>query len=60
MLPRGCVLHQKWGINSNPICVSNHYPILDMSLYEVEFTSGEEANIIVDSMYAQYDVDTNE
>ena len=47
-----------------PICRPNQKPILDICLYEVEFTGGEitemAANIIAESTYAQYDSSWNE
>ena len=63
-MDRGKVVHQKHDANGNPIGRSNHNPILDTCLDEVEFSGGAitelAANIIAESMYVQCDVGGNE
>ena len=62
-MAKGHMVCSKHDADGNPRGRSNHNPILNTHLYEVEF-SGEEmtelaANIIEESMYAQYDVNGN-
>ena len=62
-MARGQVVCCKCCTDGNPIGRSNQNPILDTCLCEVKFLGGVMTelaiNIIVESMYAQCDVDTN-
>ena len=63
-MTRGHVLCLKHDADDNPIGRYNQNPILEIYLYEVEFSWREvtelAANIIAESMYAQCEVDENE
>ena len=57
----GVVVRRKKDANGNLIGVSNSNPLLDTSIYEVEFDSGEaqayNTNIIAESIFSQVDSD---
>jgi len=59
----GTVINRKWDKNGNTIGHHNDNPILDSSVYEVEFPDGEVleylASIIAKNLYSQVDEESH-